>query len=123
MRKSSVSVTGAGTATAEAPLITPPGSDNEPEVDGWMFALCNQSAVSSEKLLADVVLKEHPILWETFKHRLKIGKQKIQVCSDPTLQNIDTFHENFILHTCKGHSFSFQKILKLCKSAYRFKSY
>ena len=37
--------------------------------------------------------------------------------------HIDTFHEILISHTCKEHSFSFQMIPKLCKSAYRFKSY
>ena len=51
-------------ATAEAPLVTPPASDNETEVDEWMCALCNQSAISSEKLLAGVVFEEHPILFD-----------------------------------------------------------
>ena len=38
---------------------------------------------------------------------------------------IDTFMEFWFLHTCKEHSFSLQMIMipKLCKSAYRFKSY
>ena len=33
------------------------------------------------------------------------------------------FMKLWFLHTCKGHSFSFQMIPKLCKFAYRFKSY
>ena len=41
----------------------------------------------------------------------------------PKWVTLTHFMKFWFLHTCKEHSFSFQRIQKLCKSALRFKSY